>query len=1190
MAGLILERRLSAVTRRLHRLRLLRRQTVCWLLVMIPANVLCLLLPATGLPLRRESLSLVVACGVGLILARWRQAAPTWLETARLVEQHNPSLSDIVLTALRYRSSDSTVSPVLASRVLKEADDIALVADWDSVVSGQRIFSWFTASLIAFLVLVSSVVTAGRLLPLSYTENSPAVRHSELNDAAMQVTVEPGDVEIGHGTGLTIAARFTGKLPSRAVVRFRPDEQQAEVGTENESSASATTTYSMSLTVDTGVFMVRLPAVTQDGSYVVLYGDDDSSSPGRLRHASDAYRITTYLRPRVEQVDASIFPPKWTGRDPTTIEDTLRIAAINGSTVTLNLHLNKPVTVSHLKSENNIEIPLSAVSSDRTTLQTTLTASVDTTWTVFLQDRQGRSASEDTTITLRIIRNESPTIRITFPQPDISVSALQEVVTEAEASDDFGILDYGICWALADGTTQSVSLAQDDPVTARVGMKHTLELETLGAQPNDLLTWHFYADTYVNGGRIQRSLSDLMFADVRQFEEIFRESDQQASQAHQNQNGPSTGDLLQIQRQIAIAIWNVQRSLTGSSWNADAVTIEDVTAIRQSQEVALAQLNEIRESATVDNDATDSIAAAGHHMKCVVDALTDWSLQAPEPTMADAYSGAQAAFRELLRLRTAAHEVQRSQPRQGQDSQQQTSLMQRQLAQLELDNNRNRYESEQQAQQNQQTEEQREQLQVLNRLKDLARRQDMINERLKRLQSELRIASDTEQREHINRELKRLRDEQQDLLRDVDELRVRMDQSSSHNSPPQHELREQVDQARENVRRASRAMNDAKLSQALSEGTRAERQFDQLQEDYRQQTSTAFTEAARDLRQQARQLNQRQQQIANQLRGGNPDVETPQSHLGPPSLRSQKYDDEIERKLGQQRDSLRRIVKQSKELVQQSEDSESLLARRLYETLKQVENLRTEDALHAAEFLAGRGLWARVTEAEQAARRGLEELQQGIEGAAEAVLGSEAESLRRAKTILDQLSEELSDELSEAMIRKLTQESVSQQTDQKKQSGNQLGQSGQLSAEPRSELHDYSVLRGGGRESSDTSTVTKRPLTGSHFHDWSDRLRDVEEILDDAGVRQQVAGIRDRARSIRAQFRRHGTEPQWDLVKSGLLAELQSLRRRLAQDIAALVSNGNMVPIDREPVPEEFEELVHRYYELLGQERDERAP
>ena len=51
MTGMILERRLSAVSRRIHRLRILRRQTTCWLVVMVPAVMLCLLLPATGLRL-----------------------------------------------------------------------------------------------------------------------------------------------------------------------------------------------------------------------------------------------------------------------------------------------------------------------------------------------------------------------------------------------------------------------------------------------------------------------------------------------------------------------------------------------------------------------------------------------------------------------------------------------------------------------------------------------------------------------------------------------------------------------------------------------------------------------------------------------------------------------------------------------------------------------------------------------------------------------------------------------------------------------------------------------------------------------------------------------------------------------------------------------------------------------------------
>ena len=100
-------------------------------------------------------------------------------------------------------------------------------------------------------------------------------------------------------------------------------------------------------------------------------------------------------------------------------------------------------------------------------------------------------------------------------------------------------------------------------------------------------------------------------------------------------------------------------------------------------------------------------------------------------------------------------------------------------------------------------------------------------------------------------------------------------------------------------------------------------------------------------------------------------------------------------------------------------------------------------------------------------------------------------------------------------------------------------------------------------------------------------MREVEEILEDPDLRNQVAQVRDRARSIRAEFRRHGKEPQWDLVKSQLLDEMVDLQSRIGEELAKLSNDRSMVPLDREPVPEEYDELVRRYYELLGQSRRE---
>lgn len=108
------------------------------------------------------------------------------------------------------------------------------------------------------------------------------------------------------------------------------------------------------------------------------------------------------------------------------------------------------------------------------------------------------------------------------------------------------------------------------------------------------------------------------------------------------------------------------------------------------------------------------------------------------------------------------------------------------------------------------------------------------------------------------------------------------------------------------------------------------------------------------------------------------------------------------------------------------------------------------------------------------------------------------------------------------------------------------------------------------------------PLTGRDYANWSDRLSNVEEMLDKPGLRNQLSRARDQARAIRSDFKRHGKVPQWDLVRSELLKPLVEVRGRVAEELAKKESNEALVPIDRDPVPPKFSEKVRRYYEQLG--------
>ena len=95
-------------------------------------------------------------------------------------------------------------------------------------------------------------------------------------------------------------------------------------------------------------------------------------------------------------------------------------------------------------------------------------------------------------------------------------------------------------------------------------------------------------------------------------------------------------------------------------------------------------------------------------------------------------------------------------------------------------------------------------------------------------------------------------------------------------------------------------------------------------------------------------------------------------------------------------------------------------------------------------------------------------------------------------------------------------------------------------------------------------------------------MRDVEEMLDNEELQQNVARVRDRARDIRRDFNRHSKVPQWGLVDEQVTKPLAELRERIDEEIAKREKPDSRLPLDRDPVPSEFEDLVRQYYEQLG--------
>lgn len=1194
---------------------------------------------------------------LGVAWQQGRRGSEDYAVLARNIEQENPSLHALLLTAVEQQPNPVTGElNYLQDRVVRETLAQDRRHGWHARVR-KRLVRFQFASTGALMLLIGVLVSLYRAAP-----PAPAL----LALVGRGVTVTPGDTSLEKGGSLVVLARFAGGVPPAATLVVRPaNEPERRIP--------------LAKNLDDPVFGASLAEVSAPLSYHVEYGTE------RTRE----FNVVVFEFPRLERADVRVSFPAYTGLPEKVIADTRRVSAVEGTDLEYTFHLNKPVEFAALVAKEGERISLRADTNRPGVYATRLKLERSGRYELRLVDEAGRTNKLPPLFVFEALTNRPPELKFAFPRGDQRVSALEEMNFQGEISDDFGLKAFGFAYNLAGQETRTIELGQAAGPHEQRAFNHQLALESLGAQPDQLLSYYLWAEDIGPDGNVRRTAGDMFFAEVRPFEEIFREGEPQdpnsaQQQQQQGQPGQNAAErLAELQKQIVNATWNLQRRETGktpsSGFKADA------QVVRESQENALEQVRARPESGE-DSRSTALLESVEQEMESALKHLAEAAEKNSVSALPPALAAEQSAYQALLRLAAREYHVSRGQNRPGGQSGR-GERAQRQLDQLDLRQTENRYETQRQAPPPQ-SPQQREQLQAFNRLKELAQRQQDVNERLKELQAALQEARTETEREELRRRLKRLQEEQQQMLADLDELRQRMERPE--NQSQMAEARQQLDQTRSEIQRAAEALERGEVPQALSSGTRAQRELQQLRDDFRRRNSSQFAEDMRELRSQARELAQQQDDIGQNL-----------DALADPTQRNSLTDSdqrqEIASQLVEQKQRLDELVRHATEVTQQAEPVEPLLARQLYDTLRQAaqddaRNLqdttndllsqgrmyrnvydrlrrakdRSERPVEVAADLLREGFSPEASNLERRARRSIGELKSGVERAAESVLGDDTEALRLARSELDELNRQLERELSRVQRQSNTNRAAGgrgelTESDESPPGGNQAdaadqtrsanaqtgrerqrpgegqaqaqtqsqeGQSGQgessPSAEgqpsqartagagqgetqelaagnrPRSRDGDQRAEAGGGNQpgqrggerggasfleqfgGEDGGGFTWGPITGPEYARWSDRLRDVEEMLDVPELRAEAARIRDRARSVRTDLKRHSKEPRWDVVKMEIAGPLLTLRARVAEELARRESKDALVPIDRDPVPTRYTELVRRYYEELG--------
>ncbi|MBS0205832.1 MAG: hypothetical protein JSS49_23260, partial [Planctomycetes bacterium] len=974
-----LREQLASVSDRLGRLWLWKRLTWCWLGCSAVILAYFFAGPPSGLAI--GLVAMASALVATLLWVRSKSLPLARADVARTVENAFPDLNSRLLAALE-QSPDMPTGRlnVLQRQVISEAVHHSRINDWTEAIPTRRMRGAFwrqTAAFVAFLAVCGYVwpVSAQRSSSAAFQKPGSATENSDSD----QPTIEPGDVELERGSSLLVLARFPSQAPANVHLIWQGN-QAPEVQ------------LPLTKSLDDPVFAGRLPAVDQNIVYRVEFD-------GRKTHD---YKVTVYDLPALVRSDLELTFPAYTGMASKRLEDAFVATVVEKSKISIACRLNKPGITARLVDTDGMSLELRADPDSPLIYTAEFVPTRVHRMKLKLVDDAGRQNRDPEEFRFEALPNNPPEISMVFPAQDVKVSPLEELLLEATVWDDFGLMEAGIVLTVPGREPIAMPLVHEQSGMEKHKLSVLQRLEELKVEPDELISYYVYADDHGPDGERRRSSSDLYFAEVRPFEEIFRQLEGpkggQSQSSGSQQNGNPTDKLLELQKQIVTATWKLARPPQGKF---DAKAIESVTVIQNSQKKAIEQLQTLKEKLTapslqpilsiIEDRMTEANAALGQ-------SLGEGSL-APLTLASNAEQG---AYHGLLKLRAKEHLMMKSQ-QSGSGSGAGSSVSQEQMAQLELDNKQNRYELQKNAQK-QADAGQKEELAVLDRLKELSRRQQGINEKLKELEAALRTVKNEADREELERQLKRLRDDQQQLLHDADELTNKMAQSSQQEkmSSP----REQLEQTRQRMVDSAEKLREGQISQALNSGTRAERELQQLHEDFRKQTASRFSDSMRSMREAARQLADREQQLSEQLNT----VQDESKH----SLRQARNRQSLEAEFNEQRRQANELVDDAKSIVEQAEQAEPLLAKQLYDTVRSTRESKTDQALDATAQLLKAGFLPEAQRAEEQAREGINRLKQGIEKAAEAVLGDEVESLKRARSELTELSNALEEELAKA--------------------------------------------------------------------------------------------------------------------------------------------------------------------------------
>ncbi|HXP85998.1 MAG TPA: hypothetical protein VN841_14840 [Bryobacteraceae bacterium] len=681
---------------------------------------------------------------------------------------------------------------------------------------------------------------------------------------------------------------------------------------------------------------------------------------------SPTYKLDVIDLPSVTRIKVVYHFPAWLGIPNQTEDPGGDLRAVSGTVAELQVTTDRPLKNGIIELENGTKISLDG-SGMALTAKVPIEkdgayhfAAVESGESVRLTDDYFIEAKED----------QAPSVKVTHPGADAKVSPIEEVTVQVDASDDFALQEMDLHYSVNGSPEKVVNLLQRKGVPSATGST-TLYLEDFKMQPGDVVALYATAKDART-----TSKTDIMFVEAQPFEKNYTQSQQMGGGGGGGGGQQDQEEISRRQKEIIAATWNAIRGgpKDRSASPDNATFLSEVQQKLKEQAESLAQRATSRELAGANQEFQSFVKdmqAAAAEMGPASDKLKAIKWQ-------DALGPEQRALQHLLRAEATFRDIQVAFGNQGGGGGGGGGSAGRDLASLfdlELDTEKNQYETGQQ--QSSSEQRQKDIDDALNRLDQLARRQEELAQQQKN--SKQQTLEQRRQQELLRREAEELKKQMEQLSRQGQQGQQGQSgqpsnsqssssssgqsgqQSNSQNNQKNNQNKQQQANNQQQLQRAldqlKQATDDMRASQQASQNgqqsaageadarraaERLKEATDALNRMRRQDASSQLT----DLQNKADSLAQQQHDFENRLKQAYPNGNNdPRNFKGsnPGGLSRQQADQmaQEKEKMGAELDQLERdLQKAARELSGAQPDASARLRQGLSEIQQNEAKLR----------------------------------------------------------------------------------------------------------------------------------------------------------------------------------------------------------------------------------------------------------